>query len=73
MHPMEVFAVQIMGTVLSLAQGRKLFPVFIQTTGSIIEVGSSGPKRQHIMFIHQKHPSLHLVEAPALYQKTSAY
>lgn len=30
MHPAELLAVQILGTVLSLAQYRMLFPVHIQ-------------------------------------------
>ena len=64
---MEVFAIQIMGTVLSLAQGQKLFPVFIQTTGSMTEVGVRGPEVQHVMIEFQRHPSLHLVEVAALY------
>ena len=66
-HPVEVFAVQIMGTVLSLAQGRKLFPVLIQTGGSMTEVGVRGPEVQHVVIEYQRHPSLHLVEVPALY------
>ena len=66
-HPVEVFAVQIMGTVLSLAQGRKLFPVLIQTGTSMREVGVSDPEKQHVRIVHQRHPSLHAIEISAFY------
>ena len=67
MHPVEIFAVQIMGTVLSLAQGRKLFPVLIQMGASMTEVGINGPEVQHLMIVHRRHLSLHVIVVPTLY------
>ena len=72
MHPVEVSAIQIMGAVLGLAQGRKLFPVLVQTGGSTTQVGIDCPEKVHFMVVNT-HPSLPLVETPTLYLQTSAY